>query len=126
MNRQNLYEGIAEFIELMQSDICERKNYPLGTASKTEKGHSRIDSRYVLATHDARWLYDRCKFEGIKTNRRHCNKSRNLLLDILQNTNQNKNFSPSHAKNGWWKVCIDSWDVIFGEGITTINNASTR
>ena len=124
-NQGNLYDDIAEMIKFKQEDSYELKNSPLDTASKTEKGHGRIESRYALCTHDVRWLDERCKFKGIQTigaiatksETRYYISSKTLTaIELLTITRQQRAIESMH-----WQL-----DVIFGEDITSIHEANTQ
>ena len=124
-NQRNLYDDIAEMLEFKLSDPCELKSSPLEKASKTEKGHGRIDSRCALVTHDVRWLDERCRFEGIQTigaiitpaETRYYISSRTLsATELLTITRQEWAVESMH-----WQL-----DVIFGEDTTTIRDANTQ
>jgi len=124
-NQQNLYDDIAEMIEFKQSDICEGKTAPLERASKTEKGHGRIETRTALTTHETKWLQERCKIMGIKTigaivtkaETRYYISSRVLTASELMTLTRQE-----------WAVESMHWqlDVIFGEDATTLHERNAQ
>jgi len=124
-NQQNLYDDIAEMLEFKQSDECERKTSPLDSATKTEKGHGRIDTRTALVTHEVEWLQERCKFAKIqtigaimtKTETRYYISSRTLTpSELLTITRQEWAVESMH-----WQL-----DVIFGEDATTLHERNAQ
>ena len=124
-NQKNLFDDIAEMVEFKQSDLCEAKTSPLDKATKTEKGHGRIDSRTALVTHEIDWLNSRHKFKGIqsigaivtKNEIRYYISSRKLTAkELLEITRSQWGVEAMH-----WQL-----DVIFGEDITTLHEANTQ
>ena len=124
-NQQNLYDDIAEILEFKQSDGCESKTSPLDSATKTEKGHGRIDSRTAVVTHEVEWLQQRCKFAGVKTigaimtktETRYYISSRTLTsIELLTITRQEWAVESMH-----WQL-----DVIFGEDVTTLHERNAQ
>ncbi|MCL1787953.1 MAG: ISAs1 family transposase [Defluviitaleaceae bacterium] len=124
-NQQNLYDDIAEMLEFKQSDICEKKVAPLDSATKTEKGHGRIETRKAIATHEVEWLQERCNITGIKTigaivtkaETRYYISSRKLTAAELMTITRQE-----------WAVESMHWqlDVIFGEDATTLHEKNAQ
>jgi predicted transposase YbfD/YdcC len=124
-NQEKLYEDIAEMIAFKSADPCGMKTAPLEKATKTEKGHGRIETRRSLVTHEVEWLDGRCKFKGVKTigailtnsEIRYYISSRLLSAEeLLKITRQEWAVESMH-----WQL-----DVIFGEDVTTLHEKNTQ
>jgi len=113
-NHRALYDDIAEMIDFKRTDGVELYYSPLEAASKSEKGHGRIDTRTAYVTHEVEELESCKKWAGlacvgmVQTNeeQRYYISSRKLTAKELLYYSRNE-----------WSVESMHWqlDVIFGE-----------
>jgi predicted transposase YbfD/YdcC len=124
-NQKELYRDVSEMIDFKLTDKHEQFNAPLEKASKTEKGHGRIDKRTAFVTHEAEWLAQFGKWHGVqmigavvtdKETRYYISSRKLSPMELLLITRNEWAVESMH-----WQL-----DVIFNEDRTTLHEANSQ
>jgi predicted transposase YbfD/YdcC len=124
-NQKELYRDVSEMIDFKLTDKYEQLNAPLEKATKTEKGHGRIDKRTAFVTHEAEWLAQFGKWHGVqmigavvtdKETRYYISSRKLSPMELLVITRNEWTVESMH-----WQL-----DVIFNEDRTTLHEANAQ